>query len=89
MEPPETPEPEAPARAALRYLQNRLEQLDYPTALRDGLPVGSDLIESAHRHLLHSRLKVAGAWWTRAHAHNMTQLRVTRANGLWDNYWRN
>jgi hypothetical protein len=89
MEPPETPEPEAPARAALRYLQNRLDQLDYPSALRSGLPVGSGLIESAHRHLLQSRLKIAGAWWTRTHAHNMTQLRVTRANGLWENYWRN
>lgn len=88
-EPPCTPEADAPARAALRYLQNRPDQLDYPAALRNGLPVGSGLIESAHRHLLQSRLKLAGAWWTRTHAHDMTQLRVTRANGLWDSYWRN
>lgn len=89
LEPPETPEAEAPARAALRYLQNRLDQLDYPSALRDGLPVGSGLIESTHRHLLQARLKLAGAWWTRTHAHHMAQLRVIRANGLWDTYWRN
>jgi hypothetical protein len=89
MEPPEAPQTEAPARAALRYLENRLDQLDYPAAIRDGLPVGSGLIESAHRHLLHARLKLASAWWTRTHAHDMTQLRVTRANGLWNYYWRN
>lgn len=89
LEPPSTPEPAAPARAALRYLENRLDQLDYPAAIRHGLPVGSGLIESAHRHLLQSRLKLAGSWWTHPHAHNMAQLRVTRANGLWDNYWRN
>jgi hypothetical protein len=89
LEPSEAPESEAPARAALRYLENRLDQLDYASALREGLPVGSGLIESAHRHLLQSRLKLAGAWWTRAHAHNMTQLRVTRANGLWADYWQN
>jgi hypothetical protein len=75
--------------AALRYLENRLDQLDYPAAIRAGLPVGSGLIESAHRHLLQSRLKIAGAWWPRAHAHHLAQLRIIRANGLWDSYWRN
>jgi hypothetical protein len=87
--PPETPESDDPARAALRYLENRLEQLDYPCALRHGLPVGSGLIESAHRHLLQARLKLAGAWWTRPNAKSMCQLRAIRANHLWDNYWRN
>jgi len=47
------------------------------------------LIESAHRHLLQSRLKLAGAWWTPSNAHSMCQLRVTRANHLWDSYWSN
>jgi hypothetical protein len=89
LEPLCTPEPEAPARAALRYLENRRHQLDYPSAIRNGLPIGSGLIESSHRHLLQSRLKLAGAWWTAPHAHNMSQLRVTRANRLWDNYWQN
>lgn len=89
LEPPEAPESEAPARAALRYLENRIEQLDYPAALREDLPVGSGLIESAHRHLLQSRLKLAGAWWSRPNAQSMCQLRVLRSNGLWENYWRN
>jgi hypothetical protein len=89
LEPPEAPESEAPARAALRYLENRRDQLDYPATIREGLPVGSGLIESTHRHLLQSRLKIDGAWWTPTHAHNMAQLRVTRANGLWEHYWRN
>lgn len=86
-EPPETPDETAPARVALRYLENRRNQLDYPAALAAGLPVGSGLIESAHRHLLQARLKLAGAWWTEPHAHAMTQLRVCRANHHWDAYW--
>ena len=89
LEPPTCPEQQAPARRALRYLENRLDQLDYPAAIAAGLPVGSGLIESAHRHLLQARLKLAGAWWVEHNAHNMTQLRVCRANGQWDNYWRN
>jgi hypothetical protein len=48
----------------LRYLENRRTQLDYPAALAHALPIGSGLIESAHRHLLQARLKLAGAWWT-------------------------
>ena len=63
LEPPDTPEESAPARAALRYLENRRDQLDDPIALAAGLPVGSGLIASVHRHLLQARLKLAGAWW--------------------------
>jgi hypothetical protein len=63
------------------------DQLDCPAALCDGLPVGSGLIESAHRHLLQSRLKRAGAWRTPPHARAMAQLRVCRANGLWLSCW--
>ena len=88
LEPPDTPEAAAPARRALRYLENRRAQLDYPAALAAGLPVGSGLSESAHRHLLQARLKLAGAWWTQPHAHAMTQLRVCRANLRWDAYWQ-
>ena len=80
LEPPDTPKAAAPARSALRYLENRRAQLDSPAALAAGLPVGSGLIESAHRHLLQARLKLAGAWWTQPHAHAMAQLRVCRAN---------
>lgn len=89
LEPPDYADEDAPARCALRYLENRLDQLDYPAALRAGLPVGSGLIESAHRHLLQARLKIAGAWWSEPSAHAMTQLRVCRANHLWDAYWCN
>jgi len=89
LEPPDTPEESAPARCAHRYLANRTTQLAYPAARAAGLPVGSGLIESAHRHLLQARLKLAGAWWTEANAHAMAQLRVCRANGSWNAYWKN
>ncbi|MEI9893686.1 MAG: hypothetical protein WDN28_07240 [Chthoniobacter sp.] len=46
------PEEQAPVRAAHRYLSHRLDQLDYPRALRLNLPIGFGLIESGHRHVL-------------------------------------
>ena len=74
-------------RAALRYLANRLDQLDYAWAIAHDLPVGSGIIESGHRHVIQIRIKKAGAWWTQVHAHAMCQLRTLRANGQWDQYW--
>ena len=86
-EPLEVPDEDAPVRAALRYLGNRTDQLDYAYALTHNLPVGSGLIESGHKHVLQARLKQAGAWWTEVNAHALCQLRTLRANRQWENYW--
>lgn len=84
---PETPPPDDPVAACLRYLENRRDHLEYRAAIEAGLPIGSGLIESGHRHLLQSRLKRAGAWWLWDNARAMASLRVLRQNGLWDAYW--
>ena len=77
----------APIRTAHRYFSNRVEQLNYPEASSKGLPIGSGLIEGAHRHVLQNRLKLSGAWWKRDNLKHMIALRVLRANKRWDNYW--
>lgn len=87
LEPPDTPQEESPVRNAHRYLSNRSECLDYPRALALGLPIGSGMIESGHRHVLQARFKKAGAAWLKDHAEQMAQLRVLRANGKWASFW--
>ena len=82
-----TPEELAPVTNAHRYLTNRTDCLDYPRALRLGLPIGSGMIESGHRHVLQARLKKAGAAWLVINADRIANLRVLRANGLWLNLW--
>jgi hypothetical protein len=67
-------------RTAHRYLTNRTECLDYPRALGLGLPIGSGMIESGHRHVLQARLKKAGAAWLAENADHIANLRVLRAN---------
>lgn len=74
-------------RACYRYIKNRPEQLDYKTAIEQGLPIGSGEVESAHRYVLQKRLKLAGAWWNLESTKNMINLRTCRANDLWDDYW--
>ena len=82
------PDSEAPVRACYRYLDNHSNYLDYQGARAAGLPIGSGAIESAHRYVMQSRLKIAGAWWKVENLEKMLALRVLRANGGWDDYWR-
>jgi hypothetical protein len=82
-----TAEAEAPVRNGHRYLSNRLDCLDYPLALALGLPIGSGIIESGHRHVLQARLKKAGAAWIPNHADQIAHLRVLRANDRWLSIW--
>lgn len=87
LEPHHTADEDAPVRSCHRYLTNRLDCLDYARALALGLPVGSGLIESGHRHVLQARLKKPGIAWLRTHADQMGHLRVLRANCQWASLW--
>lgn len=87
LEPAQTPDEEAPVRNAYRYVNNRLDCLDYPRALELGLPIGSGLIESGHRHVLQARLKKPGCAWLHRHADQIAHLRVLRANHKWLALW--
>jgi len=81
-------EQSAPVRRCARYIQARLEYLDYAGAIARDLPIGSGEIESGNRSVLQARLKLSGAWWKAENAEKMLALRVTRANGEWQSYWR-
>lgn len=78
---------EQPVGACKRYLENRLEYLDYKTALEAGLPIGSGETESGHRWVIQARLKIAGAWWKMDNAERMLKLRTMRASDEWETYW--
>jgi len=87
LEPPGVDDSEAPVRQCHRYLSQRREQLDYQSAMKHDLPIGSGEIESAHRYLAQQRLKRPVAWWRAANADHMLALRINRANRQWDAYW--
>jgi hypothetical protein len=87
LEPVGTSEEESPVRNGHRYVSNRKDCLDYPRALALGLPIGSGMIESGHRHVLQARLKKAGTAWLHDQADKMAHLRVLRANAQWLSLW--
>lgn len=87
IEPDEVADDKAPVRKFIRYIENRPGQFGYQTAIKNELPIGSGQIESAHRYVIQSRLKLTGAWWRKDIAENMLALRTLRANNLWKEYW--
>lgn len=84
---PTTTAGDTPVRACYRYLNHRLDQVDYARALAEQLPIGAGEIESAHRYVIQERLKLPGAWWQETHAQQMLALRTCRANQQWEGYW--
>ncbi|MBC6478236.1 MAG: UPF0236 family protein [Hormoscilla sp. GM7CHS1pb] len=89
MEPEHLADKFAPVRVGTRYIKNRLEYLDYKSAIDADLPIGSGKIESAHRYVIQNRLKLTGSWWTVEKADDMLALRILRVNNDWQSYWFN
>lgn len=88
LEPTTVAEETSPVRACYQYLDNRRGQLDYRGAIEAGLPIGSGEVESGNRAVIQQRLKLPGAWWLEENASKMLAVRVTRANGEWQSYWK-
>lgn len=72
---------------AIRYLQKRLDFIDYPHFQSQGLPIGSGSVESGHKVVVHSRMKQAGMRWAEAHVDPMLALRNLVCNGRWEQGW--
>jgi hypothetical protein len=76
------------ADACARYLTNKANHLDYPTALASGWPIATGVIEGACRHLVKDRMDITGARWSSEGAEAVLKLRAVRTNGDFEAYWR-
>ena len=75
------------ADTAAAYLLAKKPYLDYPTALANGWPIATGVIEGACRHLVKDRMDITGARWGVQTAEAILQLRALTANGDLDAYW--
>ena len=74
--------------ALYRYYRNNDKRMRYRTFRSLGLPVGSGIVESAHRHVLQVRMKRAGQRWSIVRARRMTRLRaIYRTAGAHRFHW--
>jgi hypothetical protein len=77
-----------PADDAANYLSNKAPYLDYPTALKQGWPIATGIVEGACRHLIKDRMDITGARWGLAGAEAILKLRAIIANGDFEEYWQ-
>jgi hypothetical protein len=78
----------AGADECARYLENKQDYLGYATALRQGWPIATGIIEGACRHIVKDRMDITGARWGLEGAEAILKLRALIATGDFEDYWR-
>jgi hypothetical protein len=76
------------ADRAADYLLAKRPYLDYPTALANGWPIATGVIEGACRHVVKDRMDITGARWGLQGAEAVLKLRALKINGDFDDYWQ-
>jgi hypothetical protein len=71
----------------LNYLQDNRDSLWYGRRLKEGLPIGSGLIEGGGKSTLARRLKINSARWRIRRAERMGAIRCLQYSGMWETYW--
>jgi len=83
-----TPTKRANADTCADYLLRKRPYLDYPTALANGWPIATGVIEGAWRHLVKDRMDLTGARWSVDGAEAILKLRALRSNHDFPAYWQ-
>jgi len=72
---------------AATYFLNKKDMMRYDEFLRDGLPIGTGVIEGACRYLVKDRMDITGARWGLDGAEAVLHLRSLAVSGDLDRYW--
>ena len=76
LEAPDNPFATKSIGALVGYYRNNESRMRYGDYLKRGLMIGSGVIESAHRHVIQSRMKQAGQHWAEPSGARMVGLRA-------------
>lgn len=68
------------------YLIKNKNRFDYATALVNGWPIATGVIEGACRYLVKDRMELSGARWSLNGAEAVLRLRALRSSGDFDDY---
>jgi hypothetical protein len=80
---PKTEELRASLQSLIGYYSQNAGRMHYDEYLRLGYGIGSGAVESAHKQVVHARLRQAGMRWSEAGARRLLALRLLLLNGDW------
>ena len=69
------------------YFERHRERMRYPEFRRQGLFVGSGVVEAGCKKVIGARLKRSGMFWTVRGANAIIALRCCRLSGKFEDYW--
>src|SRR5579872_3089427 len=74
-------------RTQADYFARNRERMHYPKYRKQGLFIGSGVIEAGCKTVIGSRLKQSGMFWTVRGANAIVALRCTRLSRKFEDYW--
>jgi hypothetical protein len=80
---PKTAELRESLQSLIGYYRENAGRMRYDEYLRLGYGIGSGAVESAHKQVVHARLRQAGMRWSEAGARRLLALRLLLLNGDW------
>jgi hypothetical protein len=80
---PQTAELRESLQSLIRYYSENAGRMRYDEYLRLGYGIGSGAVESAHKQVVHARLRQAGMRWSEAGARRLLALRLLLLNDDW------
>jgi hypothetical protein len=84
---PSTKEQEAILEGEQAYFEKNKERMRYEDFRKQGLFVGSGVVEAGCRTVIGQRLKQSGMHWTVKGANNIIALRCCILSGRWEDFW--
>jgi hypothetical protein len=84
---PRDPTIQQEIRKAIGYFQTNAERMRYAQFRRQGLFVGSGVVEAGCKTLIGLRLKQSGMQWTVRGANAIIALRCAELSGRWEEFW--
>lgn len=84
---PDNPELAVAVRTEANYFERNAARMRYPELRRQGLFVGSGVIEAGRKTVIASRLKRSGMLWTVRGANAVIAVRCCRHSRKFNDYW--